>query len=1811
MATAIALPSMVPAQDLIPERRSVIMRDSDLPGGDIGSVFDTTIEACERACVTNTQCDAWTFNNRNGSCFLKSDPGAPESFVGAQSGWVVAAAPGAEARAKDRRAELSFLYDGEFSAALDVATALGRTHATGDQSADDLLRQAATAEAEFNFVNAVNRTGAALAILDDADTWAEYARRANIVGDGPSSSDKGWYKSRAWYGALNAYLRADSKAQRHSILVFAAVLMEERGMGREMVQALRLAQSLQPRDDTAAMLDDAMSKYGFRIEEHQVESDLARPRVCATFTEDLKPADVDYGDYVRLPSGGTAVEMADKRKLCVTGLVHGERYTLTFREGLPAADGQTLAKDIEISVYVGDRTAAVRFPGRGYVLPKSGDAALPVETVNLDKLDLQLFKVSDRNMLRAIQNDYFGSPINYYSEYYFTDEIGEKVWEGSASMKVEVNKDVTTRLPLAEALQGRDAGIYALRAAIPGKDNYDFPPAWQWFVVSDLGVTSMSGVDGLHVFVRSLGTAGAKEGVTVQLLNRANTPLAEVTTDAQGYARFEPGLLRGTASSAPALLVVTDGEKDISFLSLTDPEFDLSDRGVEGREAAPPVDVFLTTDRGAYRAGETVYATAIARDPKAEAVAGLPLTAILTRPDGVEYSRSLIADQGAGGYVFEMPVAGAAPRGTWSLSVYADTEAAALASYTFLVEDFLPERIDFALDGGESDLSLADPWMNIDLTAKYLFGAPAAAMEIEGETYLRAAQGLKAWPGYVFGRYDQPFESRMDSFQGGATDDAGKARLDLALPGADGLEADRPLTATAVVRVAEGSGRPVERRIEKNVTPANAMIGVKPEFDGVVAEGSDALFLLQGIGPDQKPAPMEVKWTLTRLENDWQWYQSYGSWYWEPVSTRTQVADGTATLGGADPVRISAPVGWGEYELKVERIDGETAVTSTSFWSGWYAPADVSATPDTLELSLDKPAYKSGETAQLRVVPRAGGTALITVLSNRLVYMEAVEVKEGENVIPLTVTDEWGAGVYVTASVLRPMDVAAGRVPSRALGLSYAKVDPGKRALSTTIEMADEADPRGPLDVAVKVDGIQAGETAYVTIAAVDEGILNLTGFKAPDPQGYYFGQRKLGIGIRDVYGRLIDGLNGAEGEVRSGGDAGAQARLQTPPPTEELVAYFTGPVEVGADGYARTTFTLPSFNGSVKVMAIAWSKTGVGQADKNVLVRDPVVVTASLPRFMAPGDQSRLLLEIVHATGPSGEMKLAVTSDDLTLGEVPAVLTLSDKGKAEFGVDVIAGGVGVSEIRVALTTPDGKELVKDLKLPVQVNDPEIAKISRFDLKAGETFTFDEAVFTDMVRGTGKSVMAIGPLARLNAPGLLASLDRYPYGCTEQMTSRALPLLYFDQVARVMDLKHADDIQKRIDEAVAEILMNQGSGGGFGLWGPSSGDLWLDSYVTDFLSRARAQGYAVPDLAFRNALSNLRNRVNYASNFDANTRGGGTDLAYALMVLAREGAAAIGDLRYFADVKGDDFATPLAQAQLGAALASYGDQTRADAMFRKAGARILALPSDDKEQILRADYGTNYRDTAAILTLAVEAGSTAIDREELVNRIAIAPRWLSTQEATWALMATNALIDAPDVSGVTIDGKPADGPLVRVIQDGAAPVVVKNEGSDTYLTVTTFGVPAEPEPAGGNGYTITRSYFTLDGEPVELDKVVTGNRYVVELEVTPWDYSEGRLILADPLPAGFEIDNPNLISGGDTAQLGWLNVLGQTAHSEFRQDRFITQVDWSSKDSFRVAYIVRAISPGNYHHPAASVEDMYRPDFRARTAGGRLTVSAE
>ena len=1799
--------STLAEDSFVPDRRIVVSRDVDFYGSDLTNVFDTTYAACKQACLQDKQCMAFTFNKRSNSCFPKSAISEKQPYEGANSGEIFATDPQFLKQAPARASELSFIPTYQLKSAKQQAENIGTLHAGGPWSVKAMLDAAQSSLSEGNALHAMRWTGAAVGKEDRSDLWLEYARLNKELAT-TRSNDKSMHRNRALMASLNAYLRATKDPQRVSSLAVLAQLLEENERGKASLRALRLADSIQPRADIVAALERAIAKYGFNVAEHEVESNLAAPRICAKFNENLIKVGVDYATFVKLPDQRLAVQ-AEDRSICMEGVAHGSRHTITFRKGLPAASGETLARDIDLTFYVRDREPAVRFPGRAYVLPRTNDAGLPIETINLNEVELTLQRVSDRNLLRTIQDGYFGRPLSYWQFEAFDNEIAETVWEGTGAVSNDLNIDMTTRLPLGDVVSGLPTGLYALTADLPGADKYDETSTTQWFVLSDLGVTTLSGVDGLHVFMRSLGDASAREGATITLLSRANRVLGTTTTDEAGYARFEPGLSRGSGGAAPAMVTFESGD-DFSFLSLTDPAFDLSDRGVEGRPPAPPVDLFLATDRGAYRAGETIHATALARGDVAQALPGLPVTAVLMRPDGVEYSRvTSTNDAAAGGHVFDLPLGQTVPRGTWKLVIKSDPDAPPLATQKVLVEDFLPERIDFTQTLPDGPIILNDEKEGVDLRieARYLFGTPGAGLTVEGQVTLRARDEVEGYQGYRFGRYDERFDPRTDFFAGDKTDENGISVVDLYIQ--DVETRGRPFEARLTTLVMEGSGRPVERRFTHPVSSKGPMIGIKPQFEeDVVAEGTDAEFMIVGLAPDLTDQPMKVRWTVNRVQTSYQWYNLYGDWNWEPTSRRSAIASGETAIG-SDPIKVSAPVEWGHYEIVVERLDGEYVASSSDFYAGWYAPVDTQETPDTLDVSMDQPGYRSGETATLRIVPRFAGTALVTVMSNRLIALKAVEVQEGENLIPLEVTDEWGAGAYVSASVIRPANEPAGLNPSRALGLSYAKIDPGVKQLSVSLEAANKVAPNGALDVGIKVDGVAEGETAFVTLAAVDLGILNLTGFTSPDPSDHYFGQRRLGMEIRDIYGRLIDGMNGNMGALRQGGDASSGSSFQSPPPTEELVAYFQGPVIIGADGTAQVSFDLPEFNGTVRLMAVAWSKTAVGQAERDVLVRNPVVVTATLPRFLAPGDTSRLLLEIVHAEGPSGRIGLDVSGIGVTLNanDVPSGLTLEDKGTARLSIPLTAGQVGDHSLRVALTTPDGKQTVKTLILPVRANDPEISTTQRIELAAGSTFTLDENLFADMRDGTGSAVISSGALARFDAPGLLQALDRYPYGCTEQVTSKALPLLYFDTITSSLGLGERDKVQERIDQAIAVVLTRQATNGAFGLWYADSGDFWLDSYVSDFLSRAKAKGYSVPDIAFRQAMDNLRNRINYAPDFDD----GGEDIAYALMVLAREGAANMGDLRYYADVKADDFGTPLAAAQLGSALAFYGDQTRADRMFGKAASQLERHWDEAPSNYWRADYGTQLRDAAGVLTLAVEAGSDAVDRPIWSTRVGGAGRNLSTQESVWSLMAAHALIEDDASLGLSVNGMPVEGALVRTLADdvAAGPILVKNDGNaPNSLTITSIGVPNYPVDKGGYGYAIERSYYTPEGEAVDPANIRVGDRLVTVLKVSPSAGGGARLMVNDPLPAGFEIDNPNLLASGEISALKWLGVTA-TRNTEFRSDRFLAAVDWRNSEAFHLAYIVRAVSPGEYHHPAATVEDMYRPQYRARTAAGSITVS--
>jgi hypothetical protein len=1644
----------------------------------------------------------------------------------------------------------------------------------------------------------------------DAASWLRLARAVLKIRP-RDDNERALLLDRASTAAYIAYNRAGDRNLEADSLTTLGRALSDRKEWRPALDAMRLALDLRETAELRGQYERLRTEHGFRMLDYSVDSDAISPRACFQFSEELPGRRTDFSPFVAVAGQDKPAISVNDKQLCVEGLKHGERYQITLRAGLPSTVKETLAKSADFTIFVRDRKPFVRFSGKAYVLPRTGQRGIPVLSVNTGAVQLAVYRIGDRNLLETVLGYDFQRNLTQYEAERLANERGAKVWGGELAVESKLNTEVATAFPVDLALGELKPGVYVMTAAPKDAISNDYDQrASQWFIVSDLGLTVYSGHDGIDVFIHSLASAEPKGSVEVRLVARNNEVLAAKPTDKNGFVHFEAGLARGEGGQAPAAIVAAD-KSDYAFLSLKTAAFDLSDRGVAGRQVPTGLDAFVFTERGVYRSGETVHVTSLLRDARGIAAAA-PLTLVMERPDGVEYRRALAPDQGLGGHDWSVPIVSSASTGTWRVKAFTDPKQPAVGEATFLVEDYVADRIEFNLSTAAKVIPRDAP-AQVSVDGHFLYGAPASNLDLSGSVSIAAAKERPGFAGYAFGLADDEVTAgRQDIEEMPATDAAGKASFPVKL---DKIPAtSRPLDATITVSMAESGGRAVERKITLPVAPDAAMIGVKPAFSGrSLGDGANADFDVVVAAPDGKTlAQGGLHYDLLKVETSYQWYRQNGQWQYEPVKRTERVADGTVDATADKPARITMPVKWGHYRLEVSSPEPNGAITSLTFDAGFYAEANAD-TPDLLEVALDKSDYKSGDAMNVSVTARTAGRLTLNVFTDRLVSSTSQDVKAGSVRVPLTVGRDWGTGAYMVATLRRPLDAPAQRMPGRAIGVQWFSIDRTARSLALALTLPSTLRPNSTLNVPIKLAGLTAGEEAHVVVAAVDVGILNLTNYKPPAPDAYYLGQRQLTAEIRDIYGQLIDGMQGVRGQIRNGGDAGAE--LTGPPPTQAPLALYSGIVTIGHDGTAQVNFDIPAFTGTIRVMAVAWSKDKVGKAAGDVVVRDPVVLTATLPRFLRTGDRGSLQFELDNVEGAAGEYSVLVDADGAVRHiepYAPPRLTLAAKQRDRFDVMIRAAGSGPSTVHVNVTGPNGFAIERAYALDVRPANQILTRRSVRALSQGETLTLSKDMFADFVPGTGRVGLSVAISTSLDIATLLSELDRYPFGCSEQITSRAVAMLYVNELSAQAKLTLDGDIDQRIKDAIQRLLARQGSNGSFGLWSVGGEDMWLDAYVTDFLTRARERKFEVPQAAFTLALDRLRNTV--AASPEP-TKNGGRDLAYALYVLARNGVAPVGDLRYIADTKLNDLATPIAKAQIAAALSMLGDKARADRVYLAA---LDDLAPQPKLDFGRDDFGSVLRDSAALVTLASEGHATQKTIDDAVSRIdaarALSAR-TSTQEDAWLVLAARALAKQLNAISLSVNNETRQGTFYRSLRADELdqPLAVSNKGNGTVQAVVSVsGSPLTPEPAAERGFKIERNYFTLDGEPADATKAKQNQRFVVVLKMTEPQPQFGRVMVADYLPAGFEIDNPKLVSSGDTGTLGWITDAVEPVNSEFRDDRFTAAFDrkQDSPPVFTVAYVVRAVSPGHYVLPQAVVEDMYHPDRFGRTATDAIDITA-
>jgi uncharacterized protein YfaS (alpha-2-macroglobulin family) len=1564
-----------------------------------------------------------------------------------------------------------------------------------------------------------------------------------------------------------------------------------------------------------------------------LDSSRAEGDACLAFNKPLATNNVNYADYVTIaPEVKSALRVVDDR-LCVGGLSYGENYKVTLRTGFPGRDGVKLSEEKTVEVALGARPAVVTLPGKGFILARGSAAGLPITTINVSSVGLAVYRVNERAINGFARDRYDAtypgsSPIteSWSLSSWLSGSNGALQWRGSMDVRNVANQSVTTAFPIRETVKDWKPGTYfvvAWNAAQPPARNSDDDDGGaaigMWVMDTDIALTTFTGDDGLNVFARSLQTAQPLAGLEVVLLSRGNEPMAKAVTAADGRVTFAAGLLKGRGAARAGAVMASDANKqEFSRIELNKTPFDFSDRGVTGRDQPGPVDAFLYTERGVYRPGETVQLMTMMRDSAAMALSDVPVTLIVKRPDGSEFTRYAQALPAGGALHQAIDLPKSSRRGRWTVTAHVDPKAPPVGSVEFSVEDFVPEKLKVEVTSNQPILRPSQ-LNTFDVQADFLYGAPGAGLTVEAD--LRITVDGNPFPDfarYSFGSHAdrKAFEPPFLTLKAPDTDATGKTRMDWA---GDVKDTPLPLQGQLQARVFEpGGGRATRTEKTMPVRTRNVYLGIQPTFEGSYArEGIQTEFNLVAVDAAGKQvARPSVEYQVERTDWNYQWYEVDGRWRWQSIANDRLITADTVALKADQPTKLTLNLSWGSHRLTITDKENNTT-TTVQFYVGYYGGTDsTDETPDTLRVASDKQTYKPGETARLRIEAPFAGEALLAVATDRIVSTRSVQVPAGGTTIDVPVSADWGPGAYALVTAWRPLDKPAERVPTRAIGLAWLGIDPGLRTLGIQIATPEKITPRQRIEVPIKVANLQ-GEEAYVTLAAVDEGILQLTRFRTPDPATYYFGKRRLGLEMRDDYGRLLDTRADDLGRLRVGGDAGDIGGLDIVP--TRTVALFSGPVKLDGNGEARIPLEVPDFIGQLRLMAVAYSKKSVGSAEQRLYVRDAVAADAVLPRFLAPNDRGRLALSLHNVDGQAGDYRLTVTASGAVSLDKPVAETrrlASGQRELLTWPLVAANDAGFGKVAVDVQGPGNFAVHREWDIQVRAAQTPSAVDTVSQLATGRELTLDRNVTASFAPGTSQVGVSLTRIPGVDVAALLRALDKYPYGCIEQTTSRALPLLYYNDVALLGYGPSDQRIPDRVQDAVYRIVDMQLPDGSFGMWGPfRPAAEWLQGYALDFLLRARDQQMAVPSASLQRGLTWL-NRS--ADKFSPNAQ------AYAWYVLAKAGIADPGRVRYFQDNDGGKISDGLAWAQLAAALNHVAEPGRAKLAFAKAREMANAVARGDY-------YGSALRNRAALLALAAEAGG----REGLAEvartvgeRLTANVDDTTTQEQAWLVMAAHAMAAGGELV-YSVDGEQKKGGKEPVVinPDAAAisrGVKIRNDGESTiWMQVTARGVPNEPMPAATRGLSVQREYLTLEGRPANLRTLRQNERLIVSLSGRNIEGGYHEVALLDLLPAGFEIET--VLTDETAKPFGFLPQISETRIAEARDDRFFASLSlgrrtyrswWDSDEdmklainSFHVAYIVRAVTPGSYALPAANVSDMYAPRIYGRTAMGRIEIA--
>ncbi len=1339
-------------------------------------------------------------------------------------------------------------------------------------------------------------------------------------------------------------------------------------------------------------------------------------------------------------------------------------------------------------------------------------------------------------------------------------------------------------------------------------------------LASDLGIIAKAGKNKeVFVAVTDLKTTENLEGVAIEILNYQDQLIATGITDAQGMAKI-------TVDSKPFLLVAKQGNQT-GYLRLDDgSSLSLSMFDVGGSEVKSGLKGFIYGERGVWRPGDSLYVSFMLEDKLDLIPNDHPIVFELFTPENQLFERKVKTNSVKGLYDFRTATKPESPTGNWLAKVKV---GGASFTKTLKIETVKPNRLKINIDFDDEVLKTGVVSQG-ELEVKWLHGAVAKNLKADVEVTLKEGSSpFDDYREYIFSDPTKNFTSQTEYIFDGRVNEQGKATITTEF----NVKNNAPgmLSANFKIRAFEEGGDFSVDRFSMPYSPYQSYVGLKiPKGEG----WNDALYsnepnLLPIVTLDQDGKPVSRdRLKIEVYEIGWRWWWQRNeredlASYIRNRSTNLMKTDyvSTSTSGKATYELNFGENTWGRKLIVVtDPVSGHRTgkIFYTTYRGWWSTGQDGPGGAEMLTFKTNKDKYAIGEKIEITLPSNEQGKALVSLESGSEV-VDAFWVesnKDNQGIFSFEATADMVPNVFVHIAYIQPHKVTSNDLPIRMYGVQSVGIENAATHLNPVIKMPDVLEPEGSFSVEVsEKDGLGM---AY-TVAIVDEGLLDLTRFKTPNPWNYFFAREALGVKTWDMYKYVVGAMSGEmAGLLALGGDEEASASESGKKANRfKAVVEYAGPFYLEPGERAKHKFSMPNYVGSVRTMVVAGGGVAYGKAEKATPVKKPLMVLTTLPRVIGPGETVKVPVTVFAMDKKVKKVKAVIQANELfdIKGSDSQNIQFTEEGDKVIYFELTAKEeIGIGKVEVVVSG-HGERASHEVEMDVRLANPPLTKFEEMAIEPGQTWSATYAPLG--VTGTNAATLEVSSLPPLNLEDRLEYLIRYPHGCIEQTTSAAFPQLHLDKVLDLSQERKVN-IENNIRRAIEKIRDFQLTDGGLSYW-PGYYDnynAWGTNYAGHFMLEAEAEGYTLPIGFKRNWIKFQTSRANNWSNNSGDYRGwyrsNQLTQAYRLYTLALAGKPALGAMNR---LRGISNLTSAARWRLAAAYLLAGRKSIAEELIKDATLKSAAYRE------MSYTYGSATRDHAMILETLIlledkVRAKTILD--ELVDALG-SRRWYSTQTTAYSLLAISKFMGDKDgepfsysymINGNRSESNKPDKPIAQhelsFSNDNKVEVTNKS-GQTIFARVTNTGVPLTSDQLDQeNDLAMRVTYLNMSGQPIDVSKLEQGSDFMAEVTVrhpgVRYRYDE--MALTQIFPSGWEIRNLRMDLSTN------INLGDAPEYQDIRDDRVLTYFDLRTGASKTFRVVLNAAYLGRFYLPSTHCGAMYDDDISAYKAGRWVEVVA-